>query len=92
MASVRKKTCYDSWRPHNYLKQRQKIAFGAKNITSSFILHAMNSSVASRCSLGLPGVIQRGEDYSRKQKVGKCLFLCQKKKSSVTFEMNSPAP
>jgi len=62
-------------------------------MTSSFILPAMNSSSASRCSIGLAGIIQRGEDYSRKQKVGKCVFLCPPpKKVQGLLKMNSPAP
>lgn len=66
-------------------------------MTSSFILLAMNSSVASRCSVGLAGVIQSGENYSRKYTVGKCVFVGQKKekrkkKFSDFLKMNFPAP
>lgn len=46
-------------------------------MTSSFILHVMTTFVASRCSIGLARMIQSGEDYPRKEKVGKCVLLCQ---------------
>lgn len=65
---IEKYSCYNFWLPHNYLKQRRKIIFRAKNMTASFILHAMNTSVANRCSIGLAGMIHGGDDYPRKQK------------------------
>lgn len=84
---IEKNSCYIFWRTHNYLKQRKKIIFGAKHMTSSLILSAMNTSVANRCSIGPAGMIHRGEDYSKKQKRwGNAYYSGKKNYGWATFE------